>query len=126
MNGHSNQNEDGKKVKKSQNSSPMSSETQEDSGQNPAQLDLNGRIPDPVYDSEKIAKVISQIRSYGQKYLAPKDGRDYTSEFLSSQSSSQFTFNVKSLQERILTRKEKPTVNGIANGYPSNKENQLL
>lgn len=50
---------------KSQMSSPLSSETQEDSGQNPANIESNGRNSDPVYDSEKIGKVIRQIRHYG-------------------------------------------------------------
>jgi len=78
-------------------------------------VESNGRNSDPVYDSEKIAKVITQIRKYGQKFLAPKDGRDYASELMPSQSTSEFTFNVKSLQERILARKEKKLVNG--NGF---------
>lgn len=75
-------------------------------------VESNGKNSEPIYDSEKIAKVISQIRKYGQKFLAPKDGQEYASDLMTSQSSSQFTFNVKSLQDRILARKEKKMING--------------
>lgn len=69
MNGHANINGQNQKNAEGKISANFSSETQEDSGA--------GKKSKKSLDEKKISDIIQHIRSYGQKYLGSKDGRNY-------------------------------------------------